>query len=116
GMPRNLDDLASHRLIHYSPILGARPAGFEYEVDGATRMLQMQGSVTVNNADAYEAACLGGLGLIQAPQHGARDHLRSGALVEVLPASVAAPTPAPPLYAHRPPPPPRVGVFMEWPA
>ena len=114
GMPRNLNDLASHRLIYYSPILGARPAGFEYVADGTTRMLQMQGSVTVNNADAYEAACLGGLGLIQAPRHGARDHLQSGALVEVLPEFVAAPMPVSLLYAHRRHLPQRVRVFMEW--
>src|SRR5690606_5927069 len=114
GVPRSLDDLASHRLIHYSPILGTRPAGFEYVADGETRMLPMQGSVTVNNADAYEAACLGGLGLIQVPRHGARGHLESGALVEVLPAFTAAPMPVSLLYAHRRHLPQRVRVFMEW--
>lgn len=62
-MPQSLDDLASHQLIHYTPVLGMRSAGFEYVVDGKKISLPMSGAVTVNNIEAYEAACLGGLGL-----------------------------------------------------
>lgn len=114
GVPRTLDDLPQHRLIHYSPVLGAKPVGFEYMSDGETRFLPMQGNITVNNADAYEAACLGGLGLIQVPRHGALHHLRKGTLVEVLPDYIAAPMPVSLLYAHRRHLPQRVRVFMEW--
>ncbi|CDF84325.1 Uncharacterized HTH-type transcriptional regulator YhjC [Pseudomonas knackmussii B13] len=113
GTPHSLDDLAGHRLVHYVPVLGMRPMGFEYEQDGQTRYQPMAGSVTVNNAEAYEGACLGGLGIIQAPRHGALDYLAEGRLVEVLPEYRPAPLDIHLLYAHRRPP-PRVQAFMQW--
>jgi DNA-binding transcriptional LysR family regulator len=42
-------------------------------------------SGTPGAPDAYNAACLAGLGLIQAPEIGVREHLARGVLVEVLP-------------------------------
>ncbi|KAF1050844.1 MAG: HTH-type transcriptional regulator DmlR [Stenotrophomonas maltophilia] len=113
GTPRGVSDLAGHRLIHYVPVLGSRPEGFEYLRDGVVQQVAMAGSLSVNNAEAYESACLGGLGLIQAPRHGIRDHLDDGSLVEVL-----AELPVPPIeislvYAHRHLP-LRVRVFMQW--
>lgn len=113
GTPHSLDDLAGHRLVHYVPVLGMRPMGFEYEHDGQTRYQPMVGSVTVNNAEAYEGACLGGLGIIQAPRHGVLDYLAEGRLVEILSAYRPAPLDVHLLYAHRRPP-PRVRAFMQW--
>ena len=114
GAPRSLADLASHQLIHYAQTLGARPDGFEY-FDGARyRSLPMPGALTVNNSAAYEAACLAGLGLIQAPEDGLRPHLERGALVEVLPEFLAQPMPVSLLYANRRNLAKRVRVFMAW--
>lgn len=114
GEPRTLDDLAGHRLIHYVPTLGGRPDCFEYH-DGETyRELPLPGALTVNNAEAYEAACLAGLGLIQVPAVGTQHHLKSGALVEVLPQLRAAPMPVSLVYANRRNLPQRVQAFMEW--
>ena len=50
GLPATLQDLGSHRLVHYQRTLGARPLGFEYEEDGQPRYLPMAGALTVNNA------------------------------------------------------------------
>ncbi|WP_044871520.1 LysR family transcriptional regulator [Pseudomonas sp. LFM046] len=113
GVPHRLEDLAGHRLVHYLPVLGARPSGFEYVENGKVLQLPMTGGLTVNNAEAYEAACLGGLGLIQAPLHGVREHLDSGELVAVLPDYQAPPLEATLLYAHRRMP-RRVQAFTEW--
>lgn len=113
GVPETLDDLAGHRLIHYVSVLGARPSGFEYLLQGETRYQPMSGALSVNNAEAYESAAMGGLGLIQVPVHGVLDDLQAGRLVQVL-----ADVPLPPmeislLYAHRRLP-RRVRVFMQW--
>jgi DNA-binding transcriptional LysR family regulator len=116
GNPLELADLAHHRLVHYVPTLGARSPGFEYRLPGEdeTRFVAMPGSVSVNNADAYMAACLAGLGLIQVPDMGVQAHLAAGTLVEVLPHYVAAPMPVSLLYAHRHQQARRVQVFMAW--
>lgn len=114
GTPAGLEDLARHRLVHYVSTLGARPAGWEWRDEIGSHWLAMSGSVIVNNADAYQAACLAGLGLIQAPESGVRHLLDRGELVEVLPEFRAAPMPVTLLYAHRRNLPRRARVFMDW--
>lgn len=115
GMPRSLDDLAHHRLIHYTQTLGSRPLGFEYvDEQGATQAVPMQGVITVNNSESYHAACLAGLGLIQAPAFWLRGPVAAGQLVEVLPHYQAPPLPAALLYPNRRQLSKRVQAFMEW--
>lgn len=74
----------------------------------------MTGAVTVNNAEAYSAACLAGLGLIRVPAVGVANHLRSGALVCVLEGFQAQAMPVSLLYARQRHVPRRVQVFMNW--
>ena len=117
GMPQTLDDLSRHRLIHYASALGGKPAGFEYTASGQDDTVQfvaMAGALTVNNSDAYQAACLAGLGLIQVPEPGIKPLLASGALVEVLPQFRAAPMPVSILYGNRRNVSRRLQVFMNW--
>lgn len=114
GTPQTIDDLANHRLIHYVPTLGARSTGFEYFADGEYKSLPMQGNVTVNNSDAYQAACLAGLGIIQVPVSGVRHLFESGQLVEILPKVTAEPMPLSLIYAHRRNLSKRLQIFMEW--
>ena len=114
GEPKTLDDLAHHRLIHYVPSLGAKSAGWEYIENGEYRSVSMGGAITVNNADAYQGACLAGLGLIQAPEVGVRHLIEQGKLVEVMPQYLAEPMPVTLLYANRRQLPKRAQVFMRW--
>ncbi len=116
GTPQALDDLAQHQLVHYAPTLGAKTIGFEVaQPDGkATLNLPMPGAITVNNADAYTAACLAGLGIIQVPTVGVQEYLRGGQLVELLPAHAAPPMPVTLLYANRRNLSKRVRVVMDW--
>lgn len=114
GVPHTLEDLAHHQLIHYVSTLGTRSPGFEYPDGSEYRTLSMPGVLTVNSADAYEHACLVGLGIIQAPAPGVREHLQSGALVQILPQYPAEPMPVSILYAHRRNLPRRVAAFMDW--
>ena len=114
GTPRTLADLARHDLIHYVSTLGGRSTGFEYPDADQYRDLPMAGPVVVNNSDAYNAACVAGLGLIQAPELGVREYLARGTLVEVLPHLRPKPMSLSLLYAHRRNLPKRVRVFMDW--
>ena len=114
GVPRSLEDLADHALVHYVSTLGQRSAGFEYRSGGEYRLLPMGGAVTVNNVEAYHAAALAGLGIIQVPLLSVRQALAQGTLVEVVPELVAEPMPLPLLYAQRRHLPQRVRVFMDW--
>ncbi|ADO46499.1 LysR family transcriptional regulator [[Enterobacter] lignolyticus] len=114
GYPERPDDLAGHALIHYSANIGVRPQGFEMKVDNAVRWVKTGGVLTVNSTETYQAACLAGLGIIQAPRIGVRDALRSGQLVEILPQYRAEPMPVSLIYPHRRNLSRRVHLFMEW--
>ena len=114
GTPHTVDELARHRLVHYVSTLGARSSGFEYMADGQLQQLAMAGSITVNNTEAFQGACLGGMGIAQMPMSGARPHLAAGTLVAILPQQVAPPMPIALLYTHRRDLPQRTRVFMDW--
>lgn len=116
GMPRTLDDLDAHRLVHYVSTLGARSPGFEYAAGDGYRTRPMPGALTVNSSGAYVAACLAGIGLVQVPRTGVAALLANGSLVEVLPQLHAEPMPVTLLYPQRRNLPRRVRAFMDWAA
>lgn len=116
GLPQTPADLDRHHLIHYAPVLGSKPEGFEY-VDpqrGTVHMLEMAGTITVNNSEAYQAACLAGLGIIQVPDIGVRSLLDQGRLIEILPDYRALPMPVNLVYVQRRHVSKRVLAFMNW--
>jgi DNA-binding transcriptional LysR family regulator len=114
GVPNTLEDLAHHRLVHYTQTLGSAPVGFEYFDGQRTHFVPMRGVVTVNNSDAYQAACLAGLGLIQVPVLGVFGPVAQGLAVEVMPDFAAAPMPVSLLYANRRNLSKRAQAFMGW--
>ncbi|HTF96709.1 MAG TPA: LysR family transcriptional regulator [Cellvibrio sp.] len=114
GVPKSLDDLTRHQLVHYVTTLGAKSPGFEYMHKGEVKFVGMNGSVTVNNSDAYSAACMAGFGIAQIPRVGAQDYLMQGQLIEILPDFRAEPMPVSLLYANRRNLSRRVQVFMDW--
>lgn len=114
GIPQTLGDLAQHQLIHYLPTLGGKSLGFEYVQDDEVHFLSMAGNITVNNSDAYTAACLAGFGIAQIPRVGAQEHLRQGRLIDILPEHRARSMPVSLLYANRRNLARRVQVFMDW--
>ena len=70
--------------------------------------------ITVNNADAFNAACSAGLGIAQIPRYGVKAKIARGELVEVLPKLVAAPLPISLLHPHGRNVPKRVRAVMDW--
>lgn len=111
GVPDSIAALTEHRLVHYV----TTPSTFEYvDAAGQVQEVPMQGVLTVNESEAYRAACRAGLGIIQLPEHGAREELASGTLVEILPAHRAAPMPVNLLYASRRHLSRRLRAFIDW--
>lgn len=114
GTPTTLADLAQHRIVHYAAKLGTQGAGWEYVDDGVVRLHPMRSAIVVNGTDAYQAACLAGLGLIQAPVRGTQRLVDAGFLVEVMPGFTAAPMPVSLLHPHRRHVAPRVQAMLNW--
>lgn len=114
GVPLSLDDLDAHLVVHYATGRAGETPTFEHVDDGRTRERPMRSAVTVNSADAYRAACLAGLGIIQAPRTGMLGALAAGDLVEVLARHVCAPMPVSIVHAHGARVPRRVRAVMNW--
>ncbi|WP_417420568.1 LysR family transcriptional regulator [Halomonas sp.] len=116
GTPQTLDDLLTqgHRMVHYTPTLGARRDGWEYPEGSGYASLVLPGAMQVNNVQTYHAAGLAGLGLIQAGYSTLAHHIERGDLVEVLPDLRPEPLAAWLVVAHRRNLSPRVRAFMTW--
>ena len=71
-MPRTIDDLDAHRLLHYSHLASGNfwrlrgPSGEE-------RQVRVGGRLTVNNGEALLKAAEAGLGIAQVPDFMLRD-------------------------------------------
>ncbi len=114
GIPHTLDDLAQHTAVNFFSSQTGRDLDWEYQHEGQDHVVAMRSVVSVSSTEAYTAACLAGLGLIQAPRLGLEDMLASGELVEVLPAWRAAPLPVAVVYSHNRHLSPRVRAFVDW--
>ncbi|MET3107665.1 DNA-binding transcriptional LysR family regulator [Oxalobacteraceae bacterium GrIS 2.11] len=114
GVPQTIADLDAHKMIHYAPTFGASISTFDYMIGDQSLQKPVAAAIVVNNADAYQSACLAGLGIIQAPEIGVNELIRRGRLIELLPDFCAAPMPVSLLYANRRHLPKRAQLFMNW--
>lgn len=116
GIPRSLADLASHRIVHYTPRLTAQGAGWDYfdPEDKRYKSHPVAASVVVNGTDAYQSAALAGLGIIQVPALGIRPLIAQGRLISVMEEWTAEAMQVNLLYANRRHLAPRVMACMDW--
>ncbi len=114
GTPTKLEELSQHWLVHYNVNTAIKADTYEYWDGHQCRHIPMQRRLSVNNVDAYQAACLAGLGITQAPLIGGCHLLAEGKLVEILSDFRAPPIPVSLLYPHRRNLSKRVRIFMDW--
>jgi DNA-binding transcriptional LysR family regulator len=114
GMPATLADLVHHQAVHYVSTATGRPYPLEFMTDAGLKLATPPGVVSVTGTEAYTAAALAGLGLVQVPRYRIADRLQDGQLVEVL-ADVPPPTiPVSVLYPHARQLSARVRVFADF--
>jgi len=114
GLPKSLEDLDQHVLVHYSMTLGGEPALFEYRDGEAWVGRPMRTIVSVNNTDAYRAACVAGLGIIQVPRIGVAQLIANGTMIEILPEQTCEPMLVSLVHGHGRNVPKRVRAVMSW--
>lgn len=114
GTPRVPSDLAGHQAVHYHTARTGRSLPWDYTERGEWQEITLPARITTDNTEAYMAAALAGLGLVQAPLHGLAEHLRRGELVEVLPDYRPAPSLMSVVYPHNRHLSGKVKVFVDW--
>lgn len=114
GMPAALTDLVRHQAVHYVSTATGRPYPLEFMTDAGLKLATPPGVVSVTGTEAYTAAALAGLGLVQVPRYRIAGELADGRLVEVL-ADVPPPTiPVSVMYPHARQLSARVRVFADF--
>lgn len=113
GPPLELADLETHRAVDYFAANG-KCVPLAFTVDGLVLTRRLAASIALNNGDAYIAACIEGLGLIQVPARYVARQLAEGTLREVLPAYRPPALPLNVLYPPDRPLSARVRVFIDW--
>jgi DNA-binding transcriptional LysR family regulator len=114
GTPRDLEDLDNHYQIHYEQTFGGKPDGFEYYDGGKFVTVKTKSLITVNNTEAYRAACIAGLGIIQSPGSGIDHEIKAGRMKKVLTKYTSEPAPVHIVFANRQQISKRQRLFMEW--
>ncbi len=114
GRPQTPDDLGGHWAVNFISPVSGRVEDWEIVIDGEPRQIAMPARVTVDNAEAYIACCIAGLGLIQVPAFDVREHIDAGRLVEVLPDHPAAPMPLSIVYPYRRHLSSSLQAFIDW--
>ncbi|MFT3720786.1 LysR substrate-binding domain-containing protein [Pseudorhodoferax sp.] len=113
GTPAAPQDLARHACLVYSSVQGDARWDFVAPGGGACAV-PVQGPLRSNNLSAVLAACRAGMGLAVLPWYVARDSVRDGALVQLLPDHAL---PAQEVHAVFPSPrlvPAKVTAFIGW--
>lgn len=109
GIPKTLADLNHHLVVRFA----SDPSPTFEHFDGERYVeLPMRSVITVDNVDAYIAACVAGLGIVQVPRPGQSRVIDP--LVEILPEHTARPLPVTLLHAHGRSVPRRVRAVMSW--
>lgn len=115
GRPEHPSELAGgHAVVRFTSPRSMQPYPFVLCKDGERHELAGCNGITVNEAGGCLAAALAGLGILNAFEYMAAPHLRSGALVPVLPGWQSD---SAPIYVVYPPNrhlSNKVRVFVDW--
>jgi DNA-binding transcriptional LysR family regulator len=113
GMPETLENLRDHQAINWVNSNSRRTMPWTFTTPEGPREMTLSGKLVVDNSEAYVAAGLAGLGLVQGMNVFLKPYLDSGQLVEVLPGNPSPDRKLTLLYPHRHLS-HKVRVFTEW--
>ncbi|HEY3621885.1 MAG TPA: LysR family transcriptional regulator [Roseiarcus sp.] len=114
GAPRRWDALDGHLMIGFHSTATGGILPLEFMVNGTRRTVTLPSILSVNGADAYRAAALQGLGLIQVPRYSVEQDLIDGALVECLSDTPPSSTSVYALFPRSRQLSQKVRVFIDW--
>src|ERR1700693_1550769 len=114
GTPTSLDDLAGHRVVHYTAGKGFRPPLFDFLTKSDVTSVRMIGSIKVNDSDTYIELAKAGFGMIQPACFAVESELESGELVEVLPSFPVPIKPISLVFPQRSHLAPKLTSFISW--
>ena len=113
GTPRTLQDLASHAIVDLGPSLSTNQWTLT-DATGATAAAKISPQIAIADPGAVIDLALAGAGIAPAPLRYAEDHLRTGALIHVLPEWTRGAPPIHAVYPSRRVLAPKTRVFVDF--
>jgi LysR family transcriptional regulator for bpeEF and oprC len=114
GEPRTVADLARHVGIGYVWDHGGRSQPWEFTVNQQLEQVPMAHAVFVDDADAYLACGVAGLGIVSASEYTLRAAVRSGQLRQILHDYSTPPRPVSIVFRPNRHMPQRLRAFIDW--
>lgn len=113
GKPETLEELCQHQAVNWINSSSRQIMPWTFQTPGGTAEISLSGKLVLDNSEAYIAAGLAGLGILQGMNVFLQPYLNSGRLVEVLSDYPVPPRQLSLLYPHRHLS-RKVKVFAEW--
>lgn len=113
GKPETLEELRQHQAVNWINSSSRQIMPWTFETPGGIAEISLAGKLVLDNSEAYIAAGLAGLGILQGMNVFLQPYLNSGRLVEVLTDYPVPPRQLSLLYPHRHLS-RKVKVFAEW--
>jgi LysR family transcriptional regulator for bpeEF and oprC len=114
GRPQHPNDLLQHRCINYFSSKTGKIYEWDFAREGERFQIRVPGRIAVNDADAYIAASLSGMGIAQMSLFAAQPMLLSGQMEMVLEDWCVDPVPVHIVYPQNRHLSAKVRVFVEW--
>ena len=114
GRPKDLDDLDTHSVVDYVSASTGKSIPLAFAIGGRVETRNPAATLSVNNGDAYVAACAAGFGIIQVPRYHVTKQLASGEFEEILRQYRPPALPPNALYPTKRQLSARVRVFIDW--
>lgn len=115
GMPTHPGDIENgHTLVGYFSMKTGQLSPVDFDDEGQPVKVLGRYVVSVNDANAYVAAGLAGLGIVHAPSFLVQSHVSSGALVPLQPQWCSEPLPLHVVYPPNRHLSNKVRVFVDW--
>lgn len=112
GEPLQPSDLNQHQLLEYS--LSRTPGRWQFDTSGDSIRLSGRSRLGGNNGRALAEAACRGLGIARLPEFLVQDHLKQGALMEVLRGFRSSPLNINAVYLERRFKPAKLSAFLEY--
>jgi LysR family transcriptional regulator for bpeEF and oprC len=114
GRPLHPNDLLRHRCVNYFSAKSGKLLDWDFAKHGERIQIALPGSFAVNNSDAYMAAGLAGLGVMQAATFALQQHLDAERLELLLEDWCIDPLPLHVVYPQNRHLSAKVRAFVEW--
>ncbi|MFC3109529.1 LysR family transcriptional regulator [Undibacterium arcticum] len=114
GRPLHPNDLLRHQCVNYFSAKTGNILEWDFAKQGERIQIALPGTIAVNNSDAYMAAGLSGLGVMQAATFALQQHLDAGRLELLLTEWCTDPLPLHVVYPQNRHLSAKVRAFVEW--